>query len=300
MRVGVSYSHRRARYLGLDPIASFAKVAAMGFSPLRISTYWNEVASEGYGALDALVSAAERAEAKVVLTVGMKAMRWPEFFVPSAISPSERPERLLEFVSSTVRRYRGSRALEAWQVENEPRNRSGPVRALVPMRLLREEMALVRELDSRPRIINAFFHFADPLDWLSQPWPWKPASSDIIPLLGSDDVFGVDVYPFAPFTLGMVRWQSRARTNWPAKAGRLRSAAYSVGAEAWVVEAQAEPWPPGSFEPEDMTRVFEGIRAAGFATVLLWGCEYWLERDAEGDPRWLSQANTILQSAGSV
>ena len=297
MRVGVSYSHRHARYLGLDPITSFKRVAAMGFSPLRLSAYWNEVASEGYGALDALISVAERAQAKVVLTLGMKAIRWPEFFVPTEISRRNRREVLLEFVASTVRRYRSSPALEAWQVENEPRNRSGPGRRLVPIRLLTEEMAVVRELDSRPRVISAFFHFAEPLDSLSRPWPWKDPMSEILPLLGGGDVLGIDVYPFAPVRLGMLHWQSRASLDWPAKAGRLRAAVHSAGAEAWVLEAQAEPWYPCSFEAGDMTIVFGGLRNAGFGTVLLWGCEFWLKRDAEGDPSWLSQAQAILRSA---
>jgi hypothetical protein len=300
VRIGVSYSHRHARHLRLDPIASFEQVAAMGFGPLRISTYWDEVASEGYTTLDALVSAAERAQAGLILTIGVKAMRWPEFYAPSAIGSSEMEERLLEFVGDTVRRYRGSRAVEAWQVENEPRNRSGPTRRLVPIRILSEEMALIRRLDPRPRIISAFFHFAELLDLLSQPWPWRHASADILPLLGSGDILGVDVYPIAPVTLGIFRWQSRASADWPAKLGQLREAAHSAGVEAWVVEAQAEPWQPARFEPDDVLRLVDGITEAGFTTLLLWGCEYWLKRHNEGDSRWLNRAEKILRDAASA
>ena len=46
-----------------------------------------------------------------------------------------------------------------------------------------------------------------------------------------------------------------------------------------------------------MATVFSGLRNAGYGTVLLWGSEFWLKRDAEGDPSWLSQAQATLRSA---
>jgi hypothetical protein len=34
---------------------------------------------------------------------------------------------------------------------------------------------------------------------------------------------------------------------------------------------------------------------AGFETILLWGCEYWLWRSDAGDSRWLDAAGRVLQ-----
>ncbi|MDQ6771776.1 MAG: hypothetical protein M3024_02115, partial [Candidatus Dormibacteraeota bacterium] len=61
----------------------------------------------------------------------------------------------------------------------------------------------------------------------------------------------------------------------------------------WVIEAQAEPWGDDSLDVEGMVAVFEGVRQAGFDTILLWGAEHWLQREAAGDASWLEAATAM-------
>lgn len=293
-RVGISFSTRHAEGLGLDPAAALRRLLRLGFSPVRVSANWDQVAAGGYGTLDAVVAAVEAAGARALVTVGMKAMRWPEFYLPPGIPPHELRGRLLEFVATTVRRYRGCSAVEAWQVENEPLNRSGPEHRMVPVDLLTEEIAAFRTLDERPLVVNGFRHFTVLADrFRSAPRPWTDVNSKVLALLRGGDVLGLDVYPFMPARLGPIGWQSRARKRWPRQTARLRAAAAAAGLRAWVIESQAEPWAESGRDPEKMTTVFRGLEGAGFETILLWGAEHWLWRDGQGDPSWLRVAEAL-------
>src|SRR5690606_31190151 len=60
---------------------------AVGFTHVRISVEWAEVEpSEGvydFSALDAMLAEAERRDIGVMVTVGMKAQRHPEYYIPT-------------------------------------------------------------------------------------------------------------------------------------------------------------------------------------------------------------------------
>jgi hypothetical protein len=293
--VGVSFSSRHASNLGLDPVAALRQVLALGFRMVRLSAVWDQVAAEGYQPLDRVLAAAESAGVPVLLTVGMKAMRWPEFYFPPDLQPDEVGERVVEFVVETVRRYRDGGGVAAWQVENEPFNRSGPGQAMVAGEVLRREVAAVRELDPRPVVLNCFWHFNRLLDWTSRPWPWRRVEPRLLDLLGEGDVLGFDFYQAIGHASGRLRQGSHARSSWIQEAAGLRTWAESRGQEAWVIEAQAEPWHNEPvFGPEQMSTIFEGLVRAGFGTVLLWGCEHWLHREARGDPSWLQAVESLL------
>src|SRR5258708_21152337 len=88
MRLGASFSPRRARGRGLDWRLAYQRVLDMRLSPLRLSTYWDEVDRSGYGELDWQLQEAERSGREVVLTVGMKAQGWPEFAIPERLRPA--------------------------------------------------------------------------------------------------------------------------------------------------------------------------------------------------------------------
>lgn len=294
--MGVSFSPRHAAFLGLEPVAALRRVLELGFRMVRLSAFWDQVRSDGYGELDRMIDTAGTAGVPVLLTVGMKAMRWPEFYAPAGLTSQQAGEQVVAFVADTVRRYPSRSGVAAWQVENEPLNRSGPARAMVPERVLRREIRAVRELDARPIVLNGFWHFERLLDWSSRPRPWRRVDLRLLRLLGDGDVLGIDFYSDIGRPSSRLRRASHARPSWPAEAGRLRSLAESRGAKAWVIESQAEPWlNEQEFGPERMAANFRGLRDAGFETILLWGCEHWLKRDAGGDPSWLSQAGALAR-----
>src|ERR671924_313662 len=75
---------RRAEYLGLDYQKAFIRLEAMHFRVVRLSAYWDQVDRDGYDQLDWLMNEAQRTHQPIALTVGMKALGWPEFFIPDA------------------------------------------------------------------------------------------------------------------------------------------------------------------------------------------------------------------------
>src|SRR5437879_9691707 len=126
VQVGSSFSPQRAAYLGLDYKVAFKRLEAMHFRVIRLSTYWDQVDREGYDQLDWLMSEARKSHQPVALTVGMKALGWPEFFIPPSAVPAGGlhqgeevasdhvfRETALYFVAAHVGRYRDNTALGA-------------------------------------------------------------------------------------------------------------------------------------------------------------------------------------------
>jgi hypothetical protein len=332
VQVGTSFSPWRAQYLGLDYQKAFSRLEAMHFRVIRLSAYWDQVDREGYDQLDWLMNEAQRAHQPIVLTVGMKALGWPEFFIPDttrsvravsngedvASEPTIR-EGTLGFVDETVLRYRDNRALMGWQIENEPFNRAGPDRLWIDANFVRDEIASVRSLDRhhRPIIVNAFSHFNVVFDRASarQGFDLRQllgfeadgAERDALSVLNRGDVLGLDVYTAIGYQFLGRDQMSHADADWPDRLAGLRDLARRQGKQAWITEAQAEPWESGatsytspkSTSPEAIRTLFANLKDAGYATILFWGSEYWLWREDHGDSRWVNTVKSILRQESS-
>ncbi len=328
VQVGTSFSPLRAAYLGLDYQAAFKRLEALHFRVIRLSTYWDQVDRDGYDQLDWLMSEARRSRQPIALTVGMKALGWPEFFIPAAAVPvtglhqgqdvasdSTLRDTALSFVADTVLRYRDNPTLIAWQIENEPFNRAGPQRLWIDAEFLRDEITSVRQLDGhhRPLIVNAFSHFNLLFDQASarqgfdfRQWLGFDADSaerDGLGVLDRGDVLGLDVYTAIGYQFLGRDHMSHADGDWPDRLARVRNLAHRQGKQAWITEAQAEPWEssdnsyadPKSTSPQAIRGLFENLKDAGFSTVLFWGSEYWLWRADNGDSRWIEAIKGILR-----
>ena len=322
-RLGASFSPRRARHAGLDWQAAFKRLLDLDLDPLRLSAYWNEVEGSGYGDLDWLVAETAAAGRELVLTVGMKAQGWPEFYIPERLVPRARSgtdvvatsaalrTAVLEFVGLTVERYRRQPAIVAWQVENEPLNPSGPRRWWIGPGFIAEEIAAVRGLDPHhPIALNAFSRFNVWLDAASSRHGFAPRrligsddrrpEAEALSLLGANDILGLDVYRRIGYHRLGLRLLTRS-CHWRRNTERWVARAAAEGKLAWVFEAQAEPWepplppgrPPRSFRPDDVAVTVRGLWDAGCPTVLLWGVEHWLARDARGDASWLEAVRQL-------
>jgi len=328
VQVGISFSPQRAAYLGLDYQSAFTRLEALHFRVIRLSAYWDQIDADGYTHLDWLMSEARRAGQPVALTVGMKALGWPEFFIPASVMPaaglsqgedvaadSSLRASTLAFVDDTVLRYRDNPSLIAWQIENEPFNRAGPQRLWIDAEFLRDEITRVRQLDNHHRqlIVNAFSHFNLVFDQASarqgfdlRQWLGFEADSaerDGLSVLNKGDILGLDVYTAIGYSFLGQDHMSNADGDWPDRLARVRDLVRSQGKQAWITEAQAEPWEsaansnadPRSTSPQAIRSIFANLKDAGFSTILFWGSEYWLWRQDQGDPRWIDTVKTILR-----
>lgn len=312
--LGTSFARWRAEALGLEYRAAFERILAMRFALIRLSASWREVAQFGYEHLDWLLGQAARVSQPVVLTVGMKALGWPEFYLPGDADPSDSAvqRRAIVHVRDVARRYRDNPMLTAWQIENEPFNRSGPQALWIPRRMVRAEAEAVRALDgSRPLVVTSFAHFDEGLDhWSSRHRSrWKrwlglapPAEREALSILRRGDTLGLDVYPSIGWldADGRERVAHAAPDQLAAVAGWQRIAR-EQGKHLWVTEAQAEPWEarrqtladPLSTQPEAIPELVNRLVAIGVGTILLWGSEYWLWRAGNGDPRWIEAVSLV-------
>jgi hypothetical protein len=328
VQVGISFSPQRAAYLGLDYRSAFTRLEALHFRVIRLSAYWDQIDADGYAQLDWLMSEAKRAGQPVALTVGMKALGWPEFFIPASAVPadglwqgedvasdSSLRGATLSFIEDTVLRYRDNPSLIAWQIENEPFNRAGPQRLWIDAEFLRDEITRVRELDTHHRqlIVNAFSHFNLVFDQASarqgfdlRQWLGFEADSaerDGLSVLNKGDILGLDVYTAIGYSFLGQDHMSNADGDWPDRLARVRDLVRSQGKQAWITEAQAEPWEsaansyadPKSTSPQAIRSIFANLKDAGFSTILFWGSEYWLWQADQGDPRWIDTIKTILR-----
>jgi hypothetical protein len=296
--LGASFSPLRASAAGLDWRQAYTDLLALDLDPIRLSAYWDAIDRDGYGDLDWLLDGAARAGRSVVLTVGMKGIGWPEFYIPARLAPpaprgadvgAASPAlatAVLEFGVATVERYKNHPALARWQVENEPLDRSGPNRWWIGPELLEREVQAVRGADpDRPLLLTAFAHFNLVLDILSN--PRGQGIGRLLELVPDRAALGLDVYIRIGQKLLWFDWVWHADGRWASDAGGWRVEAERRGREAWVAEAQAEPWGPGSLGPADIRTVVDGLRGVGYGTLLLWGAEHWLAQAAAGDRSWL-------------
>jgi len=325
IRVGTSFSPHRCSFLGLDPPATFEQVLQLGLGLVRISAYWSDIASGGYGQLDQLLDAAQAAGQPVLLTLGMKAIQFPEFYIPSDVPPDPDPtgavghggplsQGALAIVTDTVARYRDRQEIVAWQVENEPFNRSGPSRWWIDAGLVRQEIAAVRALDARPVVVNVFSHFDLLQDFLSRPHrslidlQGTAPEPEVLSVIATSDVLGLDVYTHIGVDILGFELVRTAARDWAEAAGGWLDAARRQGKDARIIECQAEPWEPTrdtyanpkTLAPDDIGDMYRQLRAAGYTTILLWGCEYWFWRAASGDGRWLDAVRAVVADAGQM
>ncbi|MDP8298696.1 MAG: hypothetical protein P9L88_02160 [Candidatus Tantalella remota] len=326
VRVGTTYSDVQSRYLGLNEDVAYTDVLKSGFGILRLGAYWDEIEKEkgqfDFFRLDRQIWQAEEACVPLVITVGMKAPRWPEYFIPAWVLEEAKPafgadlskneylkKRTLIFLEKVVSRYRDEAIIKYWQVENEPMSRMGAKKWFIGKEFLGQEVALVRELDGgrRPIVMttatypNVFLRLLARLSVRHDP---------IKETLEMCDILGLNVYPMVGYKFWKFRMYFRTTRNDREKyLSRVISFAKSMRKETWIVELQAEPWEPGhlAYQEEEIPPTgwpaaaeesFAEARKLGIETIFLWGAEYWLFRELRyQDTGWKDLLKELLRES---
>jgi hypothetical protein len=298
-RLGVTYSDRYAEALGLDPQQTLQAILGdLGVKQVRLPVYWDRIESMrgayDFTSLDWQVDMAAQYHARVILVVGQRVPRWPECFIPEWAQQDTmlRQEALLDFIRTTVERYRERPEVVIWQVENEAflDQRFGICPPLDVV-FLDREIALVRTTDpTRPILMTDSGELS----------LWYQAA-------GRGDLFGTTLY----------------RDLWHPLVGYV---SYPIGpnfflAKKWfihlmvhqdrlmVIELQAEPWArgwvgdtplPEQFVTMDEHKLRANIdyaRRLGVSDIYLWGAEwwYWL-KEVKHSPAVWDTARELFQS----
>mmetsp|Transcript_21109 Transcript_21109/g.42069 ORF Transcript_21109/g.42069 Transcript_21109/m.42069 type:complete len:319 (-) Transcript_21109:74-1030(-) len=284
-RFGATFSVKELERRGLDWREAFDCVQDLGLNALRLGAYWSDIEPEhgvfDFEQLDELLHKCEAMNIQVLLTLGMKGPRWPEFHIPAwaqtdydgedITADSQLCDQCLDFIEAVVNHVKDSKCIIAFQVENEPLDKAGEKRQIVGIDFVAKECNLIRSLDPllRPIVITA--------------WCWSfKHDGDVKDALRHANVLGLDVYT-------KVRGDD---TTGEQRSGLLprhyKALANSKGREAWVTECQAEPWNPSHFERDDLELLLAKLGKAKFDTVFLWGFEKWLDSklNKDDDEMW--------------
>lgn len=283
---GANFSADYAASLGLNPQATMQALLNIGVRQFRLVSYWSDMEpSPGhydFSQLDWQFAMADKAHAKIDLTLGLRQPRWPECHMPSwAVSEPQSAwqPQLENFMTAVIKRYQHNPALQTYQLENEFFLKGFGICDQIPgaesrSRLV-SEFNLVKKLDpGHPVIIsrsNNTLGFP-----VGQPRP---------------DEYSISVYKRVWDGNVTHRYLEYPQPSW--------LYAFLAGAQKltqhrdmMIGELQAEAWPPnGKTIPETslaeqnkslnagrLKARFTYAKNTGMRTIDLWGGEYWYYR----------------------
>jgi hypothetical protein len=176
MRLGTTFSSFHSDQKKLPLHDAVRELLQFGFTMIRIGSYWSDYEKiqnqYDYSVLEYIVDQCQKHNQKIILTVGAKSPRWPEFHIPEWAmnkmnsrshigalfrSPiTDISDDIVKSVEHTVRHFKKYDCIYAWQVENEPLDPSGPHKWEIPHPLLIREIETVKSIDTRPVIVNVW------------------------------------------------------------------------------------------------------------------------------------------------
>lgn len=286
--IGTTFSPLQCEYLRLDYKTVFMKILDEGqYELIRLGAYWNRIEKIAgkyeFEELDWLLEQCKERNVHVMLTVGMKAPRWPEFHLPHWLSPDVSDETLADCVLTFEEQVlnhvqaRYAAVVTYVQIENEPfhkfdvnANRS------LPYSLVKREVYLARKyLRTHQKIaLTCGLSMTVPLFW-----------QDLYALVNCvrlADAVGFNVYVKMGIEGG------RYITTHPLFFPQLRMYRWMVerfGKETFIAEMQDEPWEHGSmvhvgrsefpsWSEVQTHSLYKELRQCGFTTILEWGSEW--------------------------
>ena len=292
---GVNFSHKQASDLGLDPKKTYlSMIKDLKVDNIKIAVHWDLIEKEkdifDMTNFDFYMEEAKKNNVNVILALGMKTPRWPEYHIPlwaNNLSKENQQKEILEMLTFVVDRYKSYPNLIAWQVENEPFFNFGKA----PWKdndFLKKEIDLVKSLDTGRNVIisdsgemSFWFkaaNFGDIIGITMYTKVWsKPLSNDFD-------------YPFPSVFYGK-------------KADLIKS---FFNKDVWCLELQAEPWGKELIQNstlEDQTESMslerlkyniEYAKKTGLNTFYFWGAEWWYYmKEKHNDPSFLNEVKKL-------
>jgi len=295
-KYGLTFSQKQATSLGFDWQKIYLEILdGLNVKKIRLPAYWNETEiSDGqfdWRDLDWQLEKAGEHQAEIILAIGGRLPRWPECHFPGwseALSKENREKRILDYISQVVERYKDRAWIKAWQVENEPFLSHFGDCPKLDKSFLDAEIALVRELDSRPIVVTDSGELS----------VWIPAARRA-------DIFGTTMY-LNTFSAHLNRY-----IRYPIAPGFFRfkkniTRLFAKPKDWVVIELQAEPWGPVPYQnlnqaerdrtmsPEKFKEILAFAGQTGFREFYLWGAEYWFWEREQGRPEMWEMARKLF------
>ncbi len=271
---------------------------------LRFTAHWplTEPKKDVYNfsELDFQIREAEKRNASVILAIGHRLPGWPECHTPDwvvSLSDEQHMAELLKYMETVVNRYKGSPALQYWQVENEPflyffGQASCAKHNENSKEILKKGIDLVHRLDpTHPVLATDSGEFGT----------WLEAYK-------SGDAFGTSIYLYVWWRnfLGPIRYPIT-----PAFFRIKHSIVRLIyGTKpAMVIELSGEPWllQPIVDTPIDIQLQRMGIdkfnemidisTKVGFNTSYLWGAEWWYWMKQNDHPEFWDRAKELYKNS---
>ncbi|PIR94497.1 hypothetical protein COT97_00940 [Candidatus Falkowbacteria bacterium CG10_big_fil_rev_8_21_14_0_10_39_11] len=289
-KVGVTFSKSYAEYLGLDwQEAYLATIDDLQVKNIRIVAQWDEIEPKFneyyFWDITWMLDRAYERNVDVILAIGRRTPRWPECHDPEWIkelAPEKVRQEQLLMIKDVVNKYKDKTALKMWQVENEPFLDSFGECEPISLNFLKEEISLVKSLDSRPVLITDSGELST---WIKTGQLGDKFGHTLYREVYNKYIgYFKHVYPPAYYYFK----------------GRL------VGLkqrDVIVAELQAEPWVPDGYtlqldyekmkqlmSPEKIESNLDYAKRTGASEIYLWGVEwwYWMKTEVDDDSLWNS------------
>ncbi|MCX6719834.1 MAG: hypothetical protein NTV36_01890 [Candidatus Staskawiczbacteria bacterium] len=299
---GVDFSQMQAENLKLNWKETYsAMIDDLGVKNIKLHTQWDWVEGKKdnyyFGDIDWQIKQAEQKNVKIIYVLGMKTGRWPECHIPlwaQNVSEERQQAELLKYMTEVVIRYKNSKAIVNWQVENEPLFKFGECPAWYYKNddFLKTEVNLVKSLDSTRKII-----ISDSGE--QSTWFGAAKIGDIVGITmyrnvwaHLTDTFGFNVYSF----LNPVTYSRK-----------VEIIKKMFNKDVICVELQAEPWASKPFfnvslEEQTLsmnpTMFKENVKFAkqtGLDKFYFWGVEWWYwMKEKQNQPEIWNEAKQLF------
>jgi len=313
MYIGTTFDYEQCINLNTDYKKVLERIIDLKLSPVRVGIKWSKVENEkgryDWEIYDGILEKLNSKKIPIILTIGVKSPRWPEFYIPGWINYKYTKNFIIDsdnkilldeicgFIQKVYKRYKHLKSIKSIQLENEPFVKAGPWKGEISLDFIKEEIKYLK------RIVNIPIHMTT-LGIPNNTFFKKifnnirKVDNDIIDI---SDVLGIDIYtkiedkllPKDKYTY------SSKNSDWKYII-KLKNKAEDLKKEVIISELQAEPWQRATVNFEDAygnktcnpSMVLENldmIKSLNINTVLLWGTEFHIACEMRGNNKWVER-----------
>jgi len=157
---GTNFSQKYCSELELDWKEVFIGILDdLGAKKIKIAAHWDLLnpanGQFNFEDISWQLSELEKRNGKAIVVLGMKSTRWPECHIPgwaANLPKAEQQKYILTMLEKTVVELKENKAIEMWQIENEPFFSFGKC-PWQDEKFLEKEVALVRSFDPNHKIV---------------------------------------------------------------------------------------------------------------------------------------------------